>query len=104
MTEITSPKSSTGPAILAVTDAMVEAAEKTYTEYEGSLAWFFGNRMRDALEAALAEVAHARSSGLDAAMVLTLDTVAQHFSKEGQTKVAEMLRLIRNRISTETLI
>jgi hypothetical protein len=50
------------PAALAVTDAMVKAAEKTYAESEGSLGWFFGSsRMRSALESALAEVEHARS-------------------------------------------
>jgi hypothetical protein len=90
------------PGALAVTDAMVNAAEKTYAESESSLGWFFGSsRMRSALESALAEVDHARSPELDAAMVKTLDTVARHFVEQGQANVAEMLRLIRSRISTE---
>jgi hypothetical protein len=89
------------PGALAVTDAMVRAAEKTYAESESSLGWFFGSsRMRSALESALAEVDHARSPELDAAMVKTLDTVARYFVDQGQGNVAEMLRLIRNRIST----
>ena len=90
---------------LAVTNAMVAAAEQAYnTEFgSGSLEWLFTSRMRLALEAALQEVNDAQKPELDEAMLKTLDGVSAHFDTEGQLNVAKMLRLIRHRISAQAL-
>lgn len=93
---------------IAVTPAMVAAAESAYNEAPGgnspnSLAWLFHSRMQSALEAALAEVNHARSSELDASMLKTLNAVAGHFEAENQPVIAHMLRLIHHRIASDSV-
>lgn len=93
---------------IAVTPAMVAAAESAYGEAPGgnsphSLAWVFHNRMQHALEAALAEVNHARSTELDASMLKTLNAVAGHFEAKNQPAIAHMLRLIHHRIASDSV-
>jgi hypothetical protein len=86
---------------LTVTETMVAAAESVYAASEGSLAWVFGNRMRAALEAALAEVPISKATELDQLMLMTLDTLSRHFSSAGQSSIADVLRHIQNRIATD---
>jgi hypothetical protein len=92
---------------IAVTPAMVAAAEGAYIDAPAgncpnSLAWFFHNRMQSALEAALAEVNHARSPELDASMLKTLTVVAAHFEAENQPGIAQMMHLIHHRIASDS--
>ena len=90
-------------APFAVTEAMVVAAESAYNTHQGSLEWMFHNRMRAALEAALDKVAHARYPELDSTMLTTLDTVVEHFETQGQRNVAQVLRLVRNRVALDAV-